>query len=193
MPPSYSASRHPAKVLSDWIRRFLLFKREGLDARGRPRIRAEEQARIDEALQLCPSLGPLRRFVLALYELFNPTTDSQDLAEERHQAILDNEEFLAASGRDKTLDKLRDEQLLAKPTRYLGYDDADKTSNHVERENRDFRKRQRSHYRLRSLYSLCVFLDLLLVRRTPPTEPKQLRRRERPAQSHPSHEEVRTA
>lgn len=173
--------------------RFLLFKRAGSDARGRPRISEEEQVRIDEAIRLCPPLGPLRRFVLALYELFGPTTDSQGLAEERRQAILGNEEFLAESGLDKTLDRLRDEQLFAKLTRYLGYDNADKTSNHVERENRDFRKRQRSHYRLRSLHSLCAFLDLLLVRRDPPTEPRRLRRRERPAQGNPSHEEVLAA
>ncbi|MCP3987185.1 MAG: hypothetical protein GY723_22590, partial [bacterium] len=76
---------------------------------------------------------------------------------------------------------LANDNLFMRLTRYLDFENADKTSNHPERENREFRKRQRSHYRLRSLRSLCAFLDLLLVRRDPPEQPRRLRKaRHRP-------------
>jgi len=41
---------------------------------------------------------------------------------------------------------------------------ADRTSNDAERKNREFRKRQKGHYRLRSLDSLFALLDLILLR-----------------------------
>ena len=46
----------------------------------------------------------------------------------------------------------------------LDFENAEKTSNHAERENREFRKRQKSHYRIRSLWSIFALLDLLAVR-----------------------------
>lgn len=173
--------------------RYLIFKREGTDARGRPRMTEQERRQLEEAIALCPRLAPLRHFVLALYELFGPTTTTHELADQRRKAILANEEFQACAGLQGILAKLADDALFAKLTRYLDFENADKTSNHVERENRDFRKRQRSHYRLRSLHSLCAFLDLLLVRREPPTEPRKLLQRDRPATVNPNHEEVAAA
>ena len=60
-------------------------------------------------------------------------------------------------------------------TRYIDFENADKTSNHVERENREFRKRQKSHYRMRSRASLRALLELLTARRPVPPEPVRLR------------------
>jgi len=173
--------------------RYSIFERDGLDERGKPRISQEEQRRIDEAIELCPPLGPLRRLCLALLELFGPTTDSHELAAQRRQAILEDEEFTGRRELAGTLNKLRDEALFTRLTRYLSFENADKTSNHVERENRDFRQRQRSHYRLRSLHSICSFIELMLVRREPPSQPRRLRRREPPGSGTPSQKEVLAA
>ncbi len=173
--------------------RFLIFKRGGTGANGKPLISEGEQRALDEALGLCPPLVQLRRFVEALYELFGPTTDTHDLAGERRRVVVGDATFAELDGLEPVLKDLRNDQLFARLTRYLAFENADKTSNHVERENRDFRKRQRSHYRLRSIESLCAFLDLLLVRRPAPDEPRRLRRRERPTESNPSHEEVAAA
>lgn len=170
--------------------RYLVFKRGGVDAKGRPRMSEAEQEALDEAIALCPALGVLRRFVEAMYELFGPTTDSHELAQQRREAMLTEPEFEGVPGIDKVLAQLADDDLFARLTRYLDFDNADKTSNHPERENREFRKRQRSHYRLRSLHSLCAFLDLLLTRREPPSEPRKLRRR---TSSTEPREEVRAA
>jgi hypothetical protein len=156
--------------------RFLIFKRGGVDAKGRPRMSEAEQEVLDEAIALCTDLGVLRCFVEAMYELFGPTTDSHELARQRREAMLAEPAFQGVPGIDRVLAQLADDDLFARLTRYLDFDNADRTSNHPERENREFRKRQRSHYRLRSLHSLCAFLDLLLTRREPSSEPRKLRR-----------------
>ncbi len=169
---------------------FLVFKRGGDDAKGRPRMSEDELELLDEAIALSPDLGVLRCFIEAMYELFGPTTDSHELAQQRRRAMLAEPEFQGVPGIDKVLAQLADDDLFTRLTRYLDFDNADKTSNHPERENREFRKRQRSHYRLRSLHSLCAFLDLLLTRREPPSEPRKLRRR---TTSTEPREEVRAA
>jgi len=173
--------------------RYLIFKRGGTGANGKPLLCDGERRALDEAFRLCPALVELRRFVEALYELFGPTTTSHDLANERRQTVLDDDIFADLPGLEPTLKDLRNDELFARLTRYLAFENADKTSNHVERENREFRKRQRSHYRLRSIQSLCAFLDLLLVRRPPPEKPRRLRRRERPTEDHPRSQEANAA
>jgi hypothetical protein len=150
--------------------RWLLLKRQS-------NLSAEEQERLDEAIGLCPPLGVLRRFVVQLHDLFGPTTDSHGLAEERRRAILDDAEFQAFAGLAQSLGRLGDDDLFARLTRYLDFENADKTSNHVERENREFRKRQRTHYRMRSRRSLCALAEFLRVRRPVPAVPTKLRRR----------------
>ena len=132
---------------------------------------------LDDAIRLCPTMRVLRSFIEAMHELFGPTTDSHELAEERRQSILADHTFQGMRGMADVLADLANDHLFEKLTRYLDFTNADKTSNHPERENRDFRKRQRSHYRLRSLDSMCAFLDLLLIRRAPPAEPRRLHRR----------------
>jgi hypothetical protein len=131
----------------------------------------EELQVLDEAIRLCPPLGVLRRFVVQVHELFGPTTDSHDLAEERRQAILNDAEFRALEALAKPLARFGDDDLFARLTRYLDFENADKTSNHVERENRELRKRQKTHYRMRSRRSLCALAELLSVRRPIPAVP----------------------
>lgn len=163
-----------AKVLKA---RWLLLMREDRLAGLGERATAE----LEEAMRLCPPLRDLRRFVVQLHELFGPTTTTHELAEERRSAILDDPDFTELAGLALPLKRLRDDGLFARLTRYLDFENADKTSNHPERENREFRRRQKSHYRLRSIVSICALLDLLLVRKPIPAEPRRLRRREPPA------------
>jgi hypothetical protein len=151
--------------------RFLLLK-------GEARLTDEEREVLDEAIGLCPELGVHRRLIVSIHELFGPTTaDSHKKAEERRQAILKDSGFAAMKSLSKVLDRLRDDDLFARLTRYLDFENADKTSNHVERENREFRNRQKTHYRFRSRRSLCALLDLLTVRRPVPGLPTKLRLR----------------
>jgi len=150
--------------------RFLFLKRDS-------RLTDKERKVLDEAIELCSPLGTLRSFVVKLHELFGPSTRTAEIAEERRQAILANPEFTALESLSKAVNRLRDNDLFIRLTRYLDFEDADKTSNHVERENREFRNRQKSHYRMRSPRSLRALLDLLLVRRPVPQQPRKLRKK----------------
>ena len=167
--------------------RWVFLKRED-------KLSDQEHQILDEAIRLCPRLGDLRRFVAQLHELFGPTTDSHELAERRRQEILSNREYLSMDMLSKPLARLRDDDLFARLTHYLDFDNADKTSNHVERENREFRKRQKGHYRMRSRESLRALVELLSVRRPVPTAPVRLKRKPqtRDAQQ-PRREEERAA
>lgn len=138
---------------------------------------AKQQAKLKEALDLCPALRVLRRFVLAIHELFGPTTTSSAIAQERRRAMLDDPEFQAAPGLEAGLGHLKDDDLFARLTRYLAFENAEKTSNHVERENREYRKRQKGCYRLRSLRSIRALASLLRDRPRPRRVVTVLRRR----------------
>lgn len=172
--------------------RYLVFKRGGVDEKGRPRFSERETEVLERGMALCPPLCELRRLVNALHELVGRTTTTHELAEARRRAILDDEGFRKLPGADVVLRQLGDDDLFARLTRHLDFENADATSNHAERENREFRKRQGSHYRLRTVVSMVAFLDLMLVRRSAPDQPRRLVRREPPAAA-PLAMEVATA
>lgn len=101
---------------------------------------------------------------MALHDLFGPTTSDPEQAEAKRQVILADESYATTDAFHPVLARLEDDDLFRGLTVYLDYDNAEKTSKHAERENREFRKRRKSHYRLRSHQSICSLLDLLLVR-----------------------------
>jgi len=141
------------------------------------RLSDKERAMLAEAIELCPRLGVLRLFVLSVHQLFAPETADHAQSEQRRQNILLCCEFNDLQGLEKSLKRLRDDDLFTRLTRYLDFENADKTSNHPERENRIFRKRQKIHYRLRSFRSLIALLNLLTVRNPMPEQPTRLRRK----------------
>ena len=150
--------------------RYLFLARDSsLDERQRSKLAA--------ALALCPPLRVLRRFVLAVHDLFGPTTTIAAVAEERRRAILDDSEYQATEGLEKGLAHLADDDLFARLTRYLAFENAEKTSNHVERENREYRKRQKGCYRLCSLRSIRALASLLRDRPRRKRDVKLLHRR----------------
>lgn len=150
--------------------RYILLKAER-------RLDDKERTMLAEAIALCPGLGVIRLFVVAVHQLFGPETEGHEQAEKRRQDILACSEFNELPGLNKPLNRLRDDDLFERLTRYLDFENADKTSNHVERENRVFRKRQKAHYRLRSRRSLIALLNLLNVRNPMPEQPTRLRRK----------------
>ncbi len=141
------------------------------------RLSDKERAMLVEAIELCPRLGVLRLFVLSVHQLFAPETTDHAQSKQRRQNILLCSEFNDLPGLEKSLKRLRDDDLFTRLTRYLDFENADKTSNHPERENRIFRKRQKIHYRLRSLRTLIALLNLLTVRNPMPEQSTRLRRK----------------
>jgi len=154
--------------------RFLIFKRKTPPGE-KERWSEKERTTLAEALTLCPRLRVLRRLVEALHEMFGPTTDNHELAEQRRATILEDAELAQLPVVSRCLQRLRDDDLFARLTRYLDFEYAEKTSNHVERENREYRKRQKAHYRLRSRCSICALLNLLTIRKPVPSRPRKLK------------------
>jgi transposase-like protein len=172
--------------------RFLVLTREGTSSTGKPLMSPEQQAALRDAIAILPRLGLMRRFVNALHDLFSVATTTTAQVEAKRHAILVDTEFAAASFLSEAMKLLADDDLFHRLTRYLDFDCAEKTSNHVERENREFRKRQKSHYRLRSLASLCSLLDLLTTRRPITGAPRRIARKKPPCVLEPG-KEVKTA
>jgi Transposase, Mutator family len=160
--------------------RYLVLTREGTSPEGKLLMSPQQQAALQDAIAILPPLGVLRTFVVKLHDLFSPATTTAAQAEAKRRAILDDADFVAAGFLGGAMKLLADDDLFHRLTRYLDFDCAEKTSNHVERENREFRKRQKSHYRLRSLASLCSLLDLLTTRRPITGAPRRITRKEPP-------------
>jgi transposase-like protein len=144
-----------------WRRRYLLFKRED-------HLSDEEAVRLGEILLLCPGLLHLRRLVIAVHVLLSSEVSDTTEARRLRQSILNDPIFSEKEEFSALLEPLADDALFEKLLASLKYENAERTTNHVERRNREFRRRQRSHYKLRSLESLCALLDL--VRRGPKEE-----------------------
>ena len=102
----------------------------GQRRQGQARLSDKEQKRIDEAVLLCPG-SPRRGASHWPFTIFlKSSTDFHDLAQQRRRPILD----------DEALKKLQNDGRFSKVTRYLNFTNADKTSNHIERDCH-FRKR----------------------------------------------------
>ena len=67
----------------------------------------------------------------------------------------------------KVLKNLEDKELFEKLTAYLHFENAVKTTNHVEGENRSYRQRQKVRYRFRCESSIQALLIHLHYRKQP--------------------------
>lgn len=128
-----------------------------------------EAKRLAYALHLCPPLRDLRRLVIALIDLFGPNTETRAQAEQKRAAICADERMTKLDKSAPLLDKLNDLPLFEKLTAYLHFENAVKTTNHVERENRAHRHRQKVRFRYRSRQALQALLVLLHHRQRPKT------------------------
>ena len=120
----------------------------------------QEAALLEELLEAHPALRVQHDFAQQVYALF----DASDLetAETLRQAILADRRFLADSNLAKSVARLEDDIRFRKLMLHTSYENLDRTSNHVERDNRRFRKRQKSHYRLRLERTIRNALNLKL-------------------------------
>lgn len=162
--------------------RYILFMRK---------LDGDQQALLDEALRLCPALVEVRRLVTALHTLFDSMTPEQ--AQERRVAITTDPGFKAVVGASTILATLADDTSYARFTRYLDYTNAERTSNHAERENREFRKRQKAHYKLRTERTMTASLALLTTRHAIPPVGRRLVPRKPPVNGNPNVQGVVTA
>lgn len=168
----------PRKDTEKQANRDLLRKCRFLFLKRNENLTDDERVRIREAIDAFSRLGDescfaaLRALVLAVYELFGPSVRTPEDAQQRRAAILADPRydlpFLAP-----LLSPLRDDAVFDRLIVSLSFENAERTTNHVERQNREYRKRQKSHYRLRTRRSEDALLSqmLFLPRRAPLRHP----------------------
>jgi hypothetical protein len=142
----------------------------------REKMSGEERQQLAEILLLAPALRPPRQFMDDWYELFQGLPRPAKLRERR--------DAFAAKWRDspyqkmaKLAQKLTQDEFFEKLVVPFFYANAESTTNHVERDNREYRKRQKTHYRMRSERSIRALRQRQLVRHAPRGSPVHLRER----------------
>jgi transposase-like protein/predicted RNA-binding Zn-ribbon protein involved in translation (DUF1610 family) len=136
----------------------------------------EKRKRLEELIGHHPQLEIVRRFMDDFYGIFAGKPRPKD-AEWRRQYLVSRSEYQGNPILADALAILADKAKFQKVVVYLSYDNLNSTSNDVERDNRNFRKRQKTHYRFRSSHGLAVLLDRQLLRDGPPTIDTRLKRR----------------
>ena len=121
---------------------------------------------LSNILELCPVLQPLRELICAILSIFGSSTTLQE-AEEKRLAICSSSLFQSKEVFSKALKKLEDKELFEKLTAYLQFENAVKTTNHVEGKNRSYRQRQKVRYRFRCESSIHALLIHLHYRKRP--------------------------
>lgn len=107
----------------------------------------EETDQLNNLLEAHPNLKLSREFTDKVYALFD--AGDREQADSLRQEIIANERFSADPNLAKSVARFKDDERFEKLLLHLDYENLDRTSNHVERDNRRFRKRQKAHYRLR--------------------------------------------
>lgn len=143
----------------------------------RPENLDDDQAkRLDALVANHPDLAVARAFMIAFYAIFDGKPRPTE-ANRRREAMLANAEFAASPYLTGAMKILADGAKFAKVALFLSYANLDSTSNAPERDNRGFRKRQKTHYRLRDKRGIEVMLRRRQLRAGAPATAEKLRRR----------------
>ena len=124
-----------------------------------------DQDRDDLALlfTIAPQLELFRRFNEQFYRLFEPGITKQ-CARYRRTRMVNNADYQANSFLAKALKKVGRDKF-EKMIVFLGWTNVDRTSNHVERNNRVFRMLQKTRYKRRKIHTIEKTIELELYSR----------------------------
>jgi hypothetical protein len=124
-----------------------------------------EQDRDDLALlfTIAPELALFRRFNQQFYRLFEPGITKQ-CARYRRTRMVNTAEYQANSFLARALKKIPKDKF-EKMIVFLGWENVDRTSNHVERNNRVFRMLQKTRYKRRKVHTIEKAIELELYAR----------------------------
>jgi hypothetical protein len=139
-----------------WHHRYLWVSRpQTIEEKNRtcshPTHRCFEQAEADILQDLCEEHPPLltfRAFMLDIWGLFDDPDASFEQVHTRYEALCQKPAYRDNVHLQQALERLSGDTL-QKACRFLEYENLPRTNNHVEGKARRFRKRQKSHYKLR--------------------------------------------
>ena len=115
-----------------------------------------------EMTRILPELKTLRRFVDRFYDLFRrDSTKAQ--ARRRRQGLVNDPSFQGDANLKRVLRMIAKDKF-EKMLTFLGWEDGERTSNHVERNNRTFRMMQKTRYKRRRRHTItrALWLSIML-------------------------------
>lgn len=147
-----------------------VFKHRHVILKKKENLTSEDRKYLKEILRSCPSLKPLARFVQDVYCLFAPRI-TKPIARNRWTRMQNNPAYRKSLYLVKALKKLN-RRKFEKMIDVLGREDNQRTNNHVERANREFRMTQKTRYKRRNQATVANALKLAFVRQLKDMSPK---------------------
>jgi len=141
-----------------------LWEHQHLIVRKAETLTEEDREALAEMIEIAPEIKVLRRFNQDFYALFTRGITQQQ-ARYRRTRMVNNPEYQANAFLGRALRKLRKERF-EKMIVFLAHgSDAQRTSNHVERNNRCFRMMQKTRYKRRAEHTIRMAIELDLYDR----------------------------
>lgn len=142
----------------------LLWEHQYLIVRKADTLTDEERETLEEMTRIAPEVKTLRRFNQEFYALFERGI-TQRQARYRRTRMVNNPDYQANPFLVRALRKLRKERF-EKMIVFLAHGpNAQRTSNHVERNNRSFRMLQKTRYKRRTKRTIHMAIELELYAR----------------------------
>jgi hypothetical protein len=134
-----------------WDNQHLIVKRKD-------RMTEKEEQTLQEMFRIAPELKVFRRFNRDFYRLFERGITKRQ-ARYRRTRMANNRDYQANPFLQRALNKLRKDKF-EKMITFLGWEDMERTNNHVERGNRGFRMLQKTRYKRRKEATIRKAIEL---------------------------------
>ena len=118
----------------------------------------DEKDSLKKMISIAPEIKVLREFNQAFYRLFEKGIRKQK-ARYRRTTLVNKPEYQKNPYTKKAIKKIRKE-LFEKMIVFMDYDNPERTSNHVERNNRSFRMLQKTRYKRRTAKTITMAIEL---------------------------------
>ena len=139
-----------------WEHQYLIVRKE-------EELSEQDQADLALMFSIAPELELFRRFNQQFYRLFE-TDITKQCARYRRTRMVNHAAYQANTFLARALKKISKEKF-DKMIVYLGWENVDRTNNHVERHNRVFRMLQKTRYKRRKVHTIEKAIELDLYSR----------------------------
>jgi hypothetical protein len=134
-----------------WEHQYLIVRKEDS-------LSEKDNENLEKMIRISPEIAVLRKFVRDFYRLFEKGID-KSLARARRTRMEHNKKYQNNPFLAKALKKIN-QQKFEKMIVFLGWKDMERTSNHVERNNRSFRMMQKTRYKRRTNHTISMAIEL---------------------------------
>jgi hypothetical protein len=161
--PSQKAQRSRRQGMTKKEQATFIWEHQYLIVRKEAELREQDRDDLALMITIAPELALFRRFNQQFYRLFEPGI-TKPCARYRRTRMVNTAEYQANAFLAKALKKVR-KDVFEKMIVFLGWENVDRTNNHVERNNRVFRMLQKTRYKRRKDHTIEKALELELYAR----------------------------